>query len=52
MARARELLKDPDNTLDYIAYCVGYQTGFILSNAFKRHQGIRPKEYRNQLDWE
>jgi len=47
--RICELLKNPDNTLERIAADVGYQSAYILSNAFKRTIGVRPTNYRRAL---
>ncbi|MGK5555469.1 AraC family transcriptional regulator [Actinomadura kijaniata] len=47
LARAADLLREGDGTLDAIARQVGYGTAFALSTAFKREYGVSPQEYRS-----
>lgn len=49
LARAADLLLDPDLTLDAIAHRVGYADGSALSTAFKAARGVSPKHYRSSL---
>lgn len=46
MSRACEYLRNTDYRLDRIADLLGYADQFAFSKAFKRWQGISPKEYR------
>ena len=46
--RARELLRDSCLTLTDIAQEVGYAHLSTFSQAFRRHAGITPREYRRQ----
>lgn len=46
MSLAEDLLDDPDRSIADVANAVGYTDPFAFSTAFKRHQGISPKEYR------
>jgi AraC-like DNA-binding protein len=49
VALAADLLREPDATLGAVARQVGYSTPFALSTAFKRVQGVSPKEFRMSL---
>lgn len=46
LARAADLLCEPDATVGTVAEAVGYATPFALSTAFKRVRGITPQEHR------
>ncbi|MQA97575.1 MAG: helix-turn-helix domain-containing protein [Streptosporangiales bacterium] len=46
LARAADLLRETDATLEAIARRVGYGDAFALSAAFKREHGVSPREYR------
>ncbi|MFD0318012.1 AraC family transcriptional regulator [Streptomyces flavalbus] len=46
LARAADLLRDTDATLEAIARQVGYGSAFALSGAFKRVYGVSPQEHR------
>ncbi|MEJ3658484.1 AraC family transcriptional regulator [Actinomycetes bacterium KLBMP 9759] len=46
LARAADLMLDPDLTLDTIARQVGYSDGSALSSAFTTARGISPRRYR------
>lgn len=46
LARAADLLLDPDLTLDAIARRVGYSDGSTLSTIFKNARGVSPRQYR------
>ncbi|MBL8994361.1 MAG: helix-turn-helix transcriptional regulator [Spirochaetia bacterium] len=48
LRRAGRLLIDSEKTLDEIAGHCGYETGFSLSRAFRKQQGLRPTEYRRK----
>ncbi|GAA2114565.1 AraC family transcriptional regulator [Kitasatospora saccharophila] len=48
LARAADLLTEPDATLAAVARRVGYGSGFALSAAFKRVRGISPQRFREQ----
>ena len=44
---AAKLLRYSDNSIEAIAYSVGFETPSSLSKAFKNHFGISPSAYRN-----
>ncbi|WP_169952113.1 AraC family transcriptional regulator [Microbispora sp. H11081] len=46
LARAADLLRETDATLEAVARQVGYGTAFALSSAFKREHGVSPQRYR------
>jgi AraC-like DNA-binding protein len=46
LARAADLLLDPDLTLDAIALRVGYSDGNTLSTVFKAARGLSPRQFR------
>ncbi|GLZ12744.1 AraC family transcriptional regulator [Actinomadura sp. NBRC 104425] len=48
LARAADLLRDTDATVEAIARRVGYGTAFALSTAFKRERGVSPQEFRTR----
>ncbi|ROR44573.1 AraC family transcriptional regulator [Kitasatospora cineracea] len=48
LARAADLLAEPDATLAAVARRVGYGSGFALSAAFKRVRGISPQQFRDR----
>ena len=45
----RELLKNTDFKLNIIAEKVGYDNAFSLSAAFKKHIGVSPRQFRNNI---
>ncbi len=47
--RAMDLLRSSVDSVERIAEAVGYNDSFVFSKAFKRIQGISPKEFRKQL---
>ena len=47
--RAMDLLRATDDNLDAIAERVGYGDPFVFSKAFKRIQGMSPREFKKQL---
>jgi AraC-like DNA-binding protein len=47
--RAMDLLRATDDNLDAIAERVGYGDPFVFSKAFKRIQGVSPREFKKQL---
>jgi AraC-like DNA-binding protein len=47
LARAADLLLDPDHTLDSIARRVGYSDGSTLSTIFKGARGVSPQQFRD-----
>lgn len=47
MYTAEELLSDTDMSVAEVAGAVGYADPFAFSTAFKRHQGISPRQYRS-----
>lgn len=46
MARAADLLRQPDETVASVAEKIGYSTPFAFSAAFKRVRGMSPRQYR------
>ena len=46
IARAADLLRATDLTIEAIAHQVGYANAFALSVAFKRIRGVSPQRYR------
>lgn len=48
MRRASELLASTEQTIESIAYEVGYHNPFVFSNAFTKWIGWRPSEYRRK----
>ncbi len=46
MKTAETMLRKTDNSVQYIAYAVGYNDIFTFSKAFKKFTGITPTEYR------
>jgi AraC-like DNA-binding protein len=46
LARAADLLREPDATVGSVARQVGYGSPFALSTAFKRHRGVSPRVHR------
>lgn len=44
--RAMDLLRATDDSMDRIAERVGYGDPFVFSKAFKRIQGVSPREFR------
>jgi AraC-like DNA-binding protein len=47
--RAMDLLRSGDDSVERIAEAVGYNDSFVFSKAFKRIQGVSPKEFRKAL---
>jgi AraC-like DNA-binding protein len=43
-----DIMRTSDDTLERIATRVGYSDAFIFSKAFKRVQGISPREFRKE----
>ncbi len=48
MQRAEEMLLHYDYPLSAIAEIVGYEGPYAFSNAFKRHKGLSPSEFRDR----
>ncbi|MEU6975256.1 MULTISPECIES: AraC family transcriptional regulator [unclassified Streptomyces] len=46
IARAADLLRQTDATVESVARQVGYSSAFALSAAFKRVRGVSPQEHR------
>ncbi|MFI8962214.1 AraC family transcriptional regulator [Streptomyces sp. NPDC053493] len=46
IARAADLLRQTDATVETVARQVGYSSAFALSAAFKRVRGVSPQEHR------
>ncbi len=47
MQLAATLLTTSNQKIEAIAHAVGYQNGFVFSNAFKKWVGWRPSDYRS-----
>jgi AraC-like DNA-binding protein len=48
LALAADLLREPGATVGGVAQQVGYATPFALSTAFKRVNGVSPRDYRER----
>jgi AraC family transcriptional regulator of arabinose operon len=48
MKMAAQLMKDANNSIQYISLAVGYTDIFTFSKAFKKHFGVPPSEYRKK----
>lgn len=48
MNEAKRRLTSTEDTVQYIAYAVGYTDSFTFSKAFKRFTGLSPSEFRDQ----
>lgn len=49
MILAADLLLMPGATVAGVATAVGYTSPFTFSTAFKRHHGVSPRQYRDQV---
>ena len=49
MEKAKELLADPALRIIDIAEKLGYNDSYYFSHCFKKHVGVPPKEYRQEL---
>ena len=49
IARAKELLADPDIPVTEIGLCVGYQTPSSFAASFRKTVGMSPSEFRRRL---
>mgnify|MGYP003576744693 CR=1 FL=1 len=49
IARAKELLVDPDMPVTEIGLCVGYQTPSSFAASFRKMVGMSPSEFRRRL---
>ncbi len=47
LEKAAQLIQYSNDSIEQIAYSVGYETPSSLSKQFKKHFGISPTEYRN-----
>ncbi len=51
MKKARELLLlDPKESISKIAPAIGFRSSAYFSTFFKRHTGLTPQQYRQQLN--
>ena len=50
MARAAELLELKANSINMVAYSVGYSDALAFSKAFKKHYGISPRKYAAEYE--
>lgn len=48
MEKAKSLLKNSDETMQYISQNIGYNDEFTFSKSFKRYVGLSPKIYREE----
>lgn len=46
MKQAASLLLESDQSVQYVAFSVGYSDSFTFSKAFKRYYGVSPRDYR------
>ncbi|MDO4799186.1 MAG: response regulator [Bacillota bacterium] len=49
MRKAIDLLTDKNHKIVEISEMVGYSDPYYFSHCFKKHTGVSPKEYRNQV---
>lgn len=49
ITKAKELLRHQDLRLTDIAFLVGYEDQSYFTKVFKRHAGVSPSEFRNQI---
>lgn len=49
IARAKELLADPDLPVTEVGLCVGYQTPSSFAASFRKTVGMSPSEFRRRL---
>ncbi|HEV2355770.1 MAG TPA: AraC family transcriptional regulator, partial [Puia sp.] len=49
LTRAKALLEETDDTIDQIAYKVGFRTYNGFSTAFKKAFRVAPTQYRNSI---
>jgi AraC-like DNA-binding protein len=49
MERAKELLKDTTASISEVASSVGYDDALGFSRIFKKHVGVSPKDYRENI---
>lgn len=49
MSKAKELLKNTDNSVESVAHFVGYEYCGHFCNEFKKKVGLTPLEYRNKI---
>ena len=48
LEKAAQLIQYSDDSIEQIAYSIGYETPSSLSKQFKNHFGVSPSEYRNK----
>lgn len=48
MNKAKQLLQNPDISVQYVSYSVGYNDPFAFSKLFKREMGISPSQWRKR----
>lgn len=48
---AKKLLKEPRYSIEDIGRIIGYQNYISFYKAFKKHEGISPKEYRGKIEY-
>jgi AraC-like DNA-binding protein len=49
MRRAMALLSSDSYSVEQVAWRIGYNNAFAFSTAFKRHVGVSPSTYREQI---
>ena len=49
MKKAKQLLADPRNKISDISFAVGYNDGNYFAKSFRKHTGVSPSEYREQV---
>ncbi|MBQ7777001.1 MAG: AraC family transcriptional regulator [Lachnospiraceae bacterium] len=47
--KAKDLLKNPDISIQHICYSIGYSDPLAFSKLFKQETGMAPTEYRKQV---
>lgn len=49
IARARELLAEPDNTVTNVSHALGFSSTSHFIDMFKEYEGVTPKQYQMDL---
>lgn len=49
VARARELLADPENTVTNVSHALGFSSTSHFIDMFKEHEGRTPKQYQLEV---
>ncbi|MCI9625935.1 MAG: helix-turn-helix transcriptional regulator [Clostridia bacterium] len=47
--KAKEWLLDEQKTIEYVAAAVGFNSAAVFNRAFKRFEGVSPKQFRTEM---